>query len=54
MKPILNISAYLFVTLTDTQALRESIRSQAAGHHLKGTVLLAEEGINLFLSLIHI
>ena len=50
MKPILNISAYLFVTLTDTQALRESIRSQAAGHHLKGTVLLAEEGINLFLA----
>ena len=50
MKPILNISAYLFVTLTDTQALRESIRSQAAERHLKGTVLLAEEGINLFLA----
>lgn len=50
MKPILNISAYLFVTLTDTQALRESIRSQAADRHLKGTVLLAEEGINLFLA----
>jgi UPF0176 protein len=50
MKPILNISAYLFVTLTDTQALRESIRSQAAARHLLGTVLLAEEGINLFLA----
>lgn len=50
MKPILNISAYLFVTLTDTQALRESIRSQAAERGLLGTVLLAEEGINLFLA----
>lgn len=36
--------------LTDTLALRESIRSQAAERQLKGTVLLAEEGINLFLA----
>ncbi len=50
MKPILNISAYLFVPLTDTLALRESIRSQTAALALKGTVLLAEEGINLFLA----
>lgn len=50
MNPILNISAYLFVPLTDTLALRESIRSQAADLALKGTVLLAEEGINLFLA----
>jgi UPF0176 protein len=48
--PILNISAYRFVVLTDTQALRESIRSQAEQFSLKGTVLLAEEGINLFLA----
>jgi UPF0176 protein len=50
VKAILNISAYLFVPLTDTLALRESIRSQAADLALKGTVLLAEEGINLFLA----
>jgi UPF0176 protein len=50
VKPILNISAYLFVSLTDTAALRESIRSQANERQLKGTVLLAEEGINLFLA----
>jgi UPF0176 protein len=50
VKPILNISAYLFVSLTDTAALRESIRSQASVRQLKGTVLLAEEGINLFLA----
>lgn len=50
MKPILNISAYLFTPLNDTAALRESIRSQASDLSLKGTVLLAEEGINLFLA----
>jgi UPF0176 protein len=50
VKAILNISAYLFVPLTDTLALRESIRSQATGLALKGTVLLAEEGINHFLA----
>jgi len=50
VKPILNISAYLFVALSDTAALRESIRSQAAALVLKGTVLLADEGINLFLA----
>ena len=40
LPPILNISSYLFVPLTDTQALRESIRSQAAARSLKGTVLI--------------
>jgi UPF0176 protein len=50
VKPILNISAYLFVALSDAAALRESIRSQAGALSLKGTVLLAEEGINLFLA----
>lgn len=49
-KPILNISAYRFVQLTDTLALKESIHSQARLLSLKGTVLLAEEGINLFLA----
>ena len=47
---ILNIAAYLFVALPDAQALRESVRSQASERQLKGTVLLAPEGINLFLS----
>jgi UPF0176 protein len=50
LNTILNISAYRFVPLMDTLALRESIRSQASAGHLKGTVLLAEEGINLFLA----
>jgi UPF0176 protein len=47
---VLNVSAYKFVTLDDTPALRESIRSHAERHQLKGTVLLATEGINLVLA----
>ena len=50
MKSILNISAYKFVSLSDTAGWRESIHSQAASHELKGTVLLADEGINLFVA----
>ena len=48
--PVLNISAYRFVVLDDVESLREQIHAQAAARHLKGTVLLAEEGINLFLA----
>ena len=47
---ILNISAYRFVPLDDTPSLRERLHAQATALGLKGTVLLAEEGINLFLA----
>lgn len=47
---ILNISCYLFVSLTDTAALRDRLEARAAALALKGTVLIAEEGINLFLA----
>ena len=50
VKPILNISAYKFAGLNDTAGWRESIRSQAMAFDLKGTVLLADEGINLFVA----
>lgn len=46
----LNIAAYRFVAIDDAPALRERIRSEAAARGLKGTVLLAAEGINLFLA----
>lgn len=46
----LNIAAYRFVTLTDLPALRARLHDAAAALGLKGTVLLAEEGINLFLA----
>jgi UPF0176 protein len=48
--PILNISAYKFVPLPDAPALREQLHARATALELKGTVLLAEEGINLFLA----
>jgi len=48
--PILNISCYLFVSLSDTAALCERLHGRAEALGLKGTVLLAEEGINLFLA----
>jgi UPF0176 protein len=50
VKSVLNISSYLFVALDDLEWLRERIRSQAQDLGLRGTVLLAEEGINLFLA----
>lgn len=46
----LNIAAYRFVALDDAPTLRERIRTRAADLGLKGTVLLAAEGINLFLA----
>ena len=48
--PVLNISAYLFTEISDTAALREACHAQASAHSLKGTVLIAQEGINLFLA----
>jgi UPF0176 protein len=47
---VLNISAYRFVELADAPALRERIRERALAAGLKGTVLLAAEGLNLFLA----
>jgi UPF0176 protein len=48
--PVLNVSAYKFVSLADPAQWRERIRTEAAARALKGTVLLAREGLNLFLA----
>lgn len=50
MPAILNVSAYLFVRIDDAAALREELRGRAVAAGLKGTIILAEEGINLFLA----
>ncbi|MBU3738897.1 MAG: sulfurtransferase [Rhodoferax sp.] len=50
MDSTLNISAYRFVTLDDAAVLRERLLEQAQALALKGTILLAREGINLFLA----
>ena len=46
----LNISAYRFVSLDDLPTLRERMLAQCHALALKGTILLAPEGINLFLA----
>lgn len=47
---ILNIAAYKFVALQELPALQSAVLQQARAAALKGTVLLAEEGINVFLA----
>jgi UPF0176 protein len=48
--PILNIAAYHFVSLPDANELCVKLLATAQALELKGTVLLASEGINLFLA----
>ena len=50
MNTILNISTYKFVPISDTTSLRERCLKKAQALELKGTLLIAEEGINLFLA----
>ncbi|MEV4689281.1 sulfurtransferase [Microbacterium sp. LWH3-1.2] len=50
MASVLNISAYLFTRIDDTGELRPLLRERAVAAGLKGTILLADEGINLFLA----
>jgi UPF0176 protein len=45
-----NLSAYRFVSLDDLPALRERVLARCEALSLKGTILLAPEGINLFLA----
>jgi UPF0176 protein len=47
---ILNIAAYKFTDLGPLPPLREELLAALTTRALKGTVLLAEEGINLFLA----
>ncbi len=47
---IVNISAYKFVTLNDRETLRPALLAECQARDLKGTVLLAPEGINIFLA----
>ncbi len=46
----LNLSAYRFVEVTDAAALRDRLHTLAHAAGLRGTVILAPEGINLFLA----
>jgi len=50
MSSVVNIAAYKFVSLSDLPALRERVTSLVNAHGVKGTILLAPEGINVFLA----
>src|SRR5215207_1099646 len=47
---VLNVSAYLFTRIDDPAPLRSGLRTRASEADLRGSILLAEEGINLFLA----
>lgn len=47
---ILNIAAYHFVAIDDAHALAARLRERAADTALRGTILVAPEGVNLFLA----
>jgi UPF0176 protein len=48
--PIANIAAYKFITVPEPKSLVEPLLARCRALDLKGTVVLAEEGINLFLA----
>ena len=50
MNTTLNISSYKFVALPDATNLQATLLERALALQLKGTILLATEGINLFLA----
>ena len=50
MNSVLNISAYRFVDIDDPQSLRNRLAQRAGELKLLGTILIADEGINLFLA----
>jgi len=47
---MLNLAAYLFVDIDDPHALAAHLHQAAEAADLKGTILVAGEGINLFLA----
>jgi len=47
---VVNISCYKFVSLDDLSGWQARLAEQCAALQLKGTILLAPEGINLFLA----
>jgi len=46
----LNIAGYKFVVLDDRDALRQPLKQQCDALGLKGTILLSDEGINIFVA----
>ncbi len=47
---VTNVAAYKFAPLDGLESLRERLRELCAHEHLKGTIMLSPEGINLFVA----
>jgi len=47
---VVNISCYKFVSLTDREVLKADLTARCQALGLRGTILLAPEGINVFLA----
>ncbi|MBL8865789.1 MAG: pseudouridine synthase [Planctomycetia bacterium] len=50
MAAITNIAAYRFAPLADLKPLRERLKTFCLARNLKGSILLATEGVNLFVA----
>ncbi len=50
MAAFTNIAAYRFAPLADLKPLRERLKAFCLARNLKGTILLATEGVNLFVA----
>src|SRR5262245_46096619 len=50
MQEVVNIAGYRFVTLTELPALRARLLAKCKEGDLRGTILLSEEGVNLFVA----
>jgi predicted sulfurtransferase len=50
---ITNISCYRFAALGDLKTLRARLLQRCKATHLKGTILLSTEGINMFVAGAH-
>jgi len=50
MSRVVNVASYKFVSLQDLQGLRHQFTELTQSHGIKGTILLAPEGINIFLA----
>jgi UPF0176 protein len=50
MTPVVNLSAYKFTPLAGLPALKERLLTVSQSGSLRGTILLSEEGINLFVA----
>ncbi|HWI79761.1 MAG TPA: sulfurtransferase, partial [Ramlibacter sp.] len=50
MNQVLNIAGYKFVALEQPEELQQRLHASAEALGLRGTILLAQEGINLFLA----